>query len=112
VLGFDELVSIEVVSNGRTITKTNRGSQVLGAAVGGLALGGVGAIIGGLSGSTRADEKTTSVVLRLITKDIDHPLIDIVVHSGFSLRPDALKKLPYYADMEQWYARIQAIIAS
>src|SRR3954463_9667577 len=47
---FDQIAAVEVQENGATVSTTNRGSQLAGAAIGGLALGGVGALIGGLSG--------------------------------------------------------------
>lgn len=42
VYGFSELASVEVETNGRTLTRTNRGSQVAGAAVGAVLLGPFG----------------------------------------------------------------------
>lgn len=50
VLTYRDILSSEIFENGVTITKTARGNQLGGALIGGLALGGVGAIIGGLSG--------------------------------------------------------------
>src|SRR5690625_2106720 len=52
-----DIIESEVVVDSHTITKTARGSQIGGAAVGGVLLGGVGAIIGGLSGGTGSFEQ-------------------------------------------------------
>lgn len=46
---ISSIVKCELAFNDEYINSTSRGSQLLGAAVGGLALGGIGAIIGGLS---------------------------------------------------------------
>lgn len=71
---FSEIAEVEVIQNGSSITKTNRGSQLAGAAVGGIALGGVGFLLGGLSGSKRTLEKVHLVALRLTVDDRVRPL--------------------------------------
>ena len=53
---FAQIAQVELISNEAVITSTNRGSQLLGAAVGGVAFGGLGAVVGGLSGSSRSSE--------------------------------------------------------
>ena len=45
-----DLLQVEIIEDNVTITKTSRTSQVGGAIVGGMLAGGVGAVIGGLSG--------------------------------------------------------------
>jgi hypothetical protein len=70
VLPFSSMVSVEIVENGSTVSKTSRGSQLLGVAVGGALGGGVGAIIGGLSGASASRQKVSKVSLHVIT---DHP---------------------------------------
>ena len=71
------MLSSEIFVDGETITKTARGSQLGGALIGGLALGGVGAIIGGLSGKTRSSEKVKRVDLRITVNSTKSPLHDI-----------------------------------
>ncbi|WP_299312335.1 SHOCT domain-containing protein [uncultured Halomonas sp.] len=74
---YRDVLSSEIFVDGETITKTARGSQLGGALIGGLALGGVGAIIGGLSGKTRSSEKVKRVDLRITVNDTNSPLHDI-----------------------------------
>lgn len=74
---YRDVLSSEIFVDGETITKTVRGSQLGGALIGGLALGGVGAIIGGLSGKTRSSEKVKRVDLRITVNDTKSPLHDI-----------------------------------
>lgn len=70
---FAQITSVEVLENGVTVTRTNRGSQLLGGAVGALAFGPIGAVVGGLSGSTRSRTKIESRSLRVIIDDSRNP---------------------------------------
>lgn len=74
---YRDILSSEIFVDGETVTKTSRVSQVGGALIGGLALGGVGAIIGGLSGKTRSSEKVKRIDLRITVNDTKRPLHDI-----------------------------------
>ena len=71
---FAQIASVEVVENGTTVTQTNRGSQLLGAAVGGLAFGAVGAVVGGLSGSSRSRGRLRGISLKVIVDDRLRPV--------------------------------------
>jgi hypothetical protein len=71
---FAQIASIEVIENGTTVTQTNRGSQLLGAAVGGLAFGAVGAVVGGLSGSSRSRGRIRAISLKVTVDDRLRPV--------------------------------------
>jgi hypothetical protein len=77
VLTYRDILSSEVFEDGVTITKTARGSQIGGALIGGLALGGVGAIIGGLSGKRTSSDKVTRIDLRITVNRTSNPIHDI-----------------------------------
>lgn len=64
-----EVASVEILRDGASVTLTNRGSQLAGAAIGGLALGGVGLLVGGLSGSKRNLATLHSVAIKVIVDD-------------------------------------------
>ena len=81
VLPFSAIISVEIFEDGHSVTKTSRASQAGGALVGGIALGGVGAIIGGLSGKTTTTDKITRIDLRLIVDDMVSPLHDVNIFS-------------------------------
>lgn len=77
VVSYKDLLSSEIFEDGATVTKTVRSSQIGGALIGGLALGGVGAIIGGLSGKTKTSGKVKKFALRLTVNDTKNPLHDV-----------------------------------
>jgi len=71
---FANLIDAEVITGNVSITKTNRGSQVLGAAVGDLVLGPVGLLTGGLSASKRSRDKLADLAVKVTVEDWDKPV--------------------------------------
>lgn len=63
---LSNIASVEVLRDGATVTTTNRGSQVAGALIGGVAFGAVGLLIGGVTGSKRNTNTIHSVAIKLI----------------------------------------------
>jgi hypothetical protein len=71
---YNDIIGSEVILGSETITKTLRSSQLAGAAVGGLLLGGLGAVIGGVSGKTETKQNLKSVSLKLLINDTSYPV--------------------------------------
>jgi hypothetical protein len=114
LLGFDDVVSVEIVKNGSTLTSTNRGSQVAGATVGALLLGPAGLIIGGLSGSRRSVERTARLSMKLYTTDLVTPVHEIVFFTvqGVGLRANSPLVVSAARLLDEWYGRLQSILHS
>lgn len=74
---YDQIAQVEINKDGDTLTSTNRGSQAMGATLGVVAFGGVGAVIGGLSGSSTSRATVRRISLRLIIDDPNFPFHDI-----------------------------------
>ncbi|MGG4094313.1 SHOCT domain-containing protein [Paenibacillus lautus] len=74
VYSYHDILKSEILTDGISVTSTNRGSQLGGALLGGLLAGGVGALIGGLSGSTTSQEKVKKVELNVIVNDSVNPI--------------------------------------
>ena len=79
VMSFRDIISAEIFEDGSSVTRTQRASQLAGSLVGGLALGGVGAIIGGLSGKTTTTNKCNRIDLRLVVNDPKNPIHDLTI---------------------------------
>lgn len=104
-----ELVSCEVFIDGQSESRTDRGSQLGGAVIGGLLLGGVGAIIGGLSGTKRTAKKTSSIQLRIAVDEPSNPLHDIILlNEGVGPKDKRLDRA--LTDARTWHANISALI--
>ncbi|GIO85082.1 hypothetical protein J25TS5_20140 [Paenibacillus faecis] len=74
VYSYRDILKSEILTDGMSVTSTNRGSQIGGALLGGLLAGGVGALIGGLSGSTTSQEKVKKIELNIIVNDTANPI--------------------------------------
>lgn len=109
VFAYNDLLSSEIFEDGSSITKTVRSSQLGGALVGGIALGGVGAIIGGLSGKTNTTGKVSRVGLRLTVNDTQSPILTIDLlgleaKKGDVLYEDAIRVA------RNWHGLIEVLI--
>ncbi len=89
---FSAIVKVEIIKDGAQISSMNRGSQALGAAVGGLALGGVGAIIGGLSGSSTTANTIKRISLKITVDDTDKPIYEVLFFKAIEPKGVALSE--------------------
>lgn len=110
LLSYQDILSSEIFEDGKTITVTNRISQIGGALIGGLVLGSAGAVVGGLSGSkTSSESKATRIDLRLTVNRLDNPVHDINFMGA-----EVDKENPLYETaMEQarhWHGIMEVII--
>jgi hypothetical protein len=111
VFRFDQLVAAEIERDGKSLTKTNRGSQVAGAAVGALLLGPAGLLLGGLTGSKRQEEKIKRLSLKLYTNDLREPVTEVPFYKdlvGQNADSFIIRNAAKRAD--EWYGRFQTIL--
>ena len=74
---WSAIASVDLTRDGTSITSTNRGSQVMGAAVGEVLLGPVGLLIGGVTGSKRTVQRVNQIGLKIIVDDRLKPIYTI-----------------------------------
>jgi hypothetical protein len=101
VVPYADVVSVEVTEDGSSVTKTSRSSQIGGAVVGGVLLGGVGAVVGGLTGSKKTTQKVKRVDLRVVIDNIGSPthnvcFLDLDVDRGGIVHKAALDKARHW----------------
>ena len=108
LIEYSDLIEVEVLVEGISKTKTSRANQFVGTAVGGLFLGGVGAVIGGLSANKTTEKEVSGVSLKLIVNDTDDPVhvIDFIELQNTGATPTqiALK------EAESWHDLLSVII--
>ncbi len=109
VVDYKELLSSEIYEDGQTVMRTSRSSQIGGALVGGLLLGGVGAVVGGLSGKSVAADKVKRIELIITVYDTVKPLhiltfLDIENNKGGFVHKEAMNKTRH------WHAMVDVLI--
>jgi len=72
-----EILDVELVVNDRSVYKAGPIASLSAAAIGGIAFGGAGAIVGSLTSSRVGHGKIGNVALKLRANDIDEPFIEI-----------------------------------
>lgn len=116
---FDDIIESEVIIDNHTITKTARGSQIGGAVVGGVLLGGIGAIIGGLSGTKGSFDQVKHMDIKLTVNNLETPIIKINFLDGQDRKHNKLKQgyhknsLDYQnavKEIEKWQGMFEVIL--
>jgi hypothetical protein len=111
VYAFNQLIAVEALKNGGSIQKTNRGSQVAGAAVGGLLLGPVGLLLGGVTGSKWVEQKITRLSLKIFTDDLVSPVTEILFFDSPSgSQPGSFAVSVAARQLDEWHGRFQTIL--
>lgn len=110
LVSYRDLLSAELFEDGVTVTKTVRSSQAIGAIVGGVAFGGVGAVVGALTGRSESETgKVNYIDLRLVINDTSNPNFDIRFLALKSSRDGLL----YKQAMQQarhWHSLVAVLI--
>lgn len=75
---FEDLVAFELLEDGMSIAKGGLGSALAG----GLLLGGVGAVVGGITGARRSQKICNSMILKVTVQDLSHPAINVPLIIG------------------------------
>lgn len=71
---YKDILESEIIIDGETVSKTSRSSQIGGALIGAALTGGVGAIIGGLSGKKSSIERVEKIHLKLLINNMKNPI--------------------------------------
>lgn len=100
-----DLIASEVLVDGKMVTRTSRASQFAGFAIGGLLFGGVGSVVGGLSGKTVTQKEVKDVRLRLMVNDLEDPFHVVEMMDASLIRPPKA-----IAQATEWQDLLSAII--
>lgn len=103
---YEDIMAVETIIDGETITKTMRGSQIAGTVIGGAIAGGVGAIIGGLSGKTKEKQKVQKVYLKVHVNQTSPPMFSVWFLDEFTPKEEKLARVASAKTLVQQYNSI------
>lgn len=75
VCDFSQIIQVDVLRNDNTVTSTNKSSLATRAVVGGILLGGVGALVGAVTAKSYASQELSKISLRVITESGSHSVM-------------------------------------
>jgi hypothetical protein len=106
-----DIIQSEIVEDNISVSRSSRTSQVGGALVGAALTGGVGAIIGGLSGKRIEKKEIKSLQLKMVINDVEEPVKTI----KFLDRESPIeKKNPiyqhYFNEIDHWHNMIKVLL--
>jgi hypothetical protein len=108
---YSEILQSEIVEDGESITKTSRVSQIGGALIGGAVAGGIGAIVGGLSGTKKTTDSVRKITLQIIVDDISKPIRTITfLNKSYTLKKASVEYKEAYKKANHWHNLISVII--
>ncbi len=82
---YDEIMSIEVIKNGRTCYTRSFLDTTGRAIVGGALAGNVGGLIGGITSSTTSKEIVSEIIIKWHIRNIDCPTVLGEIHKGSTI---------------------------
>lgn len=109
VFPFSDVLSAEIFQDGASVTKTVRSSQLAGVLIGGLVFGGVGAVVGGLSGSRRTHDTTRRIELRLLVNDTATSIHD-VCFLEYETKKDSFSYRDAIQRAREWHGLIEVLM--
>jgi hypothetical protein len=111
LLNFKDVIECAIQEDSEIVTHTSKSSAIGNAMVGGVLFGGIGAVIGGLSGEKIGHEKIYKATLSIVVDDLNDPLHEIHFLNSHILvdrKSEVYKKV--YAELNKWYQTIRVII--
>lgn len=108
---FKQLISVEIIINEQSIHKSNRGSQIVGGAIGGLLLGGAGLLLGGLTGSKRTEDKISKIAICIGVLDIDTPSHEVIFYDSSPIKKTGYTGQAIAEEADEWLKRLDVVMA-
>lgn len=102
------MLSCELLQDNVQLLSTKRGGQLAGAAAGWFLAGGVGALIGGLSGKQKSVKGIKEVALRILIDDFDAPSHTISFFNSYDEEGVSSSNSEYREALQQaelWHGR-------
>ncbi|PEC48934.1 SHOCT domain-containing protein [Bacillus sp. AFS096315] len=108
---YRDLLQSKIIEDSASVTQTSRSSQIGGALVGGTLAGGVGAIVGGLSGKTTTNQIVRSLKLQIVVNDPMGSTREMIfLQDSKGVSKDSGRYRDAIADINEWHNLISVLI--
>lgn len=102
IIEFANIIGVELIEDGNTVSKKSTSRTIGGALVGGALTGGVGAIIGGLSGSSTQKNKVSSLSVKIHLRSLDKPSLLIKCFDSRTMTTEHKASIETDGNIESW----------
>jgi hypothetical protein len=107
----EDIIQSEIVEDNFSVTRASRSSQIGGAIVGGALTGGVGAIIGGVTGKRIEKKEVKSIELKIVINDVDDPVKKVTfLNRDYPIEKSNPIYKHYYNEIDNWQNMMKVII--
>ena len=79
---FKDIIKVEYVENGKSISSKSSMRTLGGAAIGGVLAGGAGMVVGGLSGKSTDHKEINGIAVKILLRDVDCPEYTLKLYMG------------------------------
>ncbi|ETI68138.1 SHOCT domain-containing protein [Neobacillus vireti] len=116
---YKDIIESEILEDGKTITTSSRSSQIGGAIIGGVLAGGVGAVVGGLSGKKSSEQEINKIDLKVVVNNTKSPIkiinfltADVIDLNGkpFPIKKDNPKYKSAINSANHWHSLLSLLI--
>lgn len=113
IYNYSDVLEVEIIENGNSISKMSKSSVAARAIVGGILLGGVGAVIGGFTANKNNFENIKRIYLRLIVNNTTKPIFEINFYNDINGEGINNNSNYYYSvknNINHWFGLFKVII--
>lgn len=96
IYNFSDVQSFELLEDGETVSKGGLGRAVAG----GILFGGVGAVVGGVTGAKKTNSICSKLQIKITVKDINNPIVYINLISSDTKKDSFVYKTLYNSAQE------------
>ncbi|NMB37053.1 MAG: hypothetical protein GX993_03295 [Bacteroidales bacterium] len=80
IFNYEDIISVELIEDNNVMLKKSTGRTIGGAILGGAVAGSVGAVVGGLSGSSKQQNLHSSVKVKILLRNNPVPSLEIACY--------------------------------
>ncbi|MEH7116046.1 hypothetical protein V7128_01305 [Neobacillus vireti] len=111
LFNFDDILEVGIKEDNIIVTHASKTSAIGNAMAGGVLFGGIGAVVGGLSGEKVGYTKVYKVSLLIVVNDLNNPIYEInFLNSKILVDRDSEIYKDIYYEMSKWNKRIGVIL--